>query len=110
MAPRFPHTLTLIRPVLVISGESMGDYTFPAGTTVKGALFRNRATRRVPGQGEQDIVIAQAFLPSGTDVALGDRLVRGADRFRVAGVTVAEDDRGNTSHVGVQLVDAGAES
>lgn len=106
MAPRFPHTLTLIRPVL---GEG-GDYTFPAGTTVKGALFRVRQTRRVPGQGEQGIVTAQAFLPSGTDVQLEDRLVRGTDRFRVAGFVDAEDDRNSTSHVGVQLVDVGAES
>ena len=106
MAPRFPHTLTLIRPVL----GTDGDYTFPAGTTVNGALFRVRQSRRVPDQGEVGIVIAQAFLPSGTDVQRGDRLTRGADRFRVETVIVAEDDRGGTSHVGVQLVDVGAES
>ncbi len=105
MAPRFPHTLTLIRPVL----GTGGDYTFSAGTTVKGALFRVRQQRRVPGQGEQGIVTAQAFLPSGTDVQLGDRLVRGTDRFRVANFVTAEDDRGNTSHVGVQLVDVSGE-
>ncbi len=106
MAPRFPHTLTLIRPV----PDGAGGYTFPAGTAVKGALFRVRQQRRVPGQGEQGIVNAQAFLPSGTDVQRGDRLIRGTDRFRVETVTVAEDDRGRTSHVGVGLVDVGAES
>lgn len=106
MAPRFPHTLTLIRPVI----GTGGDYTYPAGTTVKGALFRVRANRRVPGQGEQGIVTAQAFLPGGTDVQLEDRLVRGTDRFRVSEVTVAEDDRGRTSHVGVKLVDVDGEA
>ncbi len=105
MAPRFPHTLTIIRPVL----GTGGDWTFPAGMTVKGALFRRRRKAIVPGVGEQGIVSAQAFLPAGTDVRLNDRLVRGTDRFQVLNVVDGEDDDNRLDHVGVELGDVGSE-
>lgn len=105
MAPRFPHTLTLIRPTV----GTDGDLTFPAGTTVKGALFRRRMKPVVAGVGEQVIVTAQAFLPAGTDVRLRDRIVRGTDRFQVLNVVDGEDDDGRTDHVGVELGYVGSE-
>jgi len=105
MAPRFPDTLTLIRPTL----NADGDWVFPAGTTVSGALFRRRRKAVVPGVGEQGIVTAQAFLPAGTDVQLNDRLVRGTDRFQVLNVVDGEDDRGRVDHIGVELGDVGSE-
>ncbi len=105
MAPRFPHTLTIIRPAL----NSGGDWTFPAGTTVMGALFRRRRKAIVPGVGEQGMVSAQAFLPAGTDVRLNDRLVRGSDRFQVVNVVDGEDDGARVDHIGVELADVAAE-
>lgn len=105
MAPKFPHTLTLARPSI----QPNGSLTIPAGSTVKGALFRRRTQRTVGGAGEAAIVVAQAWLPSGTDVRRGDRLTRGADQFEVVTVIQGEDDRGCTDHVGVELVDANAD-
>ncbi len=104
MAPRFPHTITLIRPVL----GSDGDYTFPAGTTLKGAVFRRRLKELTPGVGDTVIVTAQGFLPVGTDVQLGDRITRGTDRWVVVSVVDAEDDRGVVDHVGVELGPVGS--
>jgi hypothetical protein len=106
MAPRFPHTLTLIRPTL----GSDGDWSFAAGTAVNGALFRRRRKAIVAGQGEQAIVTAQAFLPLGTDVQLNDRLERGSDRFVVLNVVVGEDDDSRTDHIGVELGDVAGEA
>lgn len=99
MGPKFGKTLTLIRPVLT----STGNLTFPAGSSVKGALWRMRRRGSAPGQGDISIVDARAFLPAGTDVRLDDRIVDGSNRYRVTWAMDGEDDSGTIDHIGVEL-------
>lgn len=99
MAPRFPHTLTLIRPEI---GQH-GDWTFPAGSSIRGFLVPVKRREIVNDAGDVSIVVAQAWLPRGTDVRRSDRLVRGSHRFVVVQVADGEDDLAYVDHVGVQL-------
>lgn len=104
---RFAQTATLIRPTI---GPG-GDLTFPAGSTVKCALWA-RKRKQVLAEGELFEVTAEAFVPKGTDVQRRDRLelasgqVNGPARFEVLTVVTAHDDLGRVHHVGLELRDA----
>ena len=94
---RFGKTCTLERPTVSSKGQAVGG----APTTVKCALWKRRLRAVIGGEVTQ--VDAVAFVPSGTTVALRDQMVQAGERFVVMSVVPADDDRGRTDHIGLQL-------
>lgn len=96
---RFKQTCTIATPTI----GSDGRPTLGAATTVNCALWRRRFHDFVPTQGEVLRIDAVAFVPSGTSVALRDRLVEGGLGYEVVNLTTAHDDRNRVDHIGLQL-------
>lgn len=96
---RFKQTCTIARPTVGADGR----LTLGSATSVTCALWRTRKRSYVQQVGEAATVDAIAFVPSGTTVALRDRLVEGGLGYEVVGLTTAHDDYNRVDHIGLEL-------
>lgn len=96
---RFKQTGTLYAPTL----NSDGQIALGAGTTVSCAFWTTRTNRFISQIGEVKLSDAFAFVPSGTSVAVRNRLDIGGSRYEIISVHEAHNDLGQTDHYGLAL-------
>lgn len=100
--PRFFTTALIERPAF----NEFGDRVY--STVASGVSFSFWDRRRksvIAGTGEELDVIAQGFLPSGTDIRVRDRITSLGRAFDVVTLVSGRDDRGRLNHLGVELRD-----